>query len=176
MIRITDYAEQLIDDLDTVEWPDRVKVMQRNWIGRSEGVEFDIGVKDSDTKIRVFTTRIDTVFGMSYVVLAPEHPLVAELTAGTPQEREVAEFVQRVKNTSEVERQSAEGQLEKRGIFTGVYGINPFSGGEAPLYLAGYVLGSCGTGAIMAVPGEDQRDFDFAVVYELPVIKTTERP
>ncbi|HYH51750.1 MAG TPA: leucine--tRNA ligase [Acidimicrobiia bacterium] len=176
MFRITDYAQQLIDDLDTVDWPERVKVMQRNWIGRSEGVEFDIAVKGSETKIRVFTTRIDTVFGMTYVVLAPEHPLVPELTAGTDQEREVAEFVQRVKNTSEVERQSAEGQLEKRGIFTGAYAINPFNGAEVPLYLADYVLGSYGTGAIMAVPGEDQRDFDFALVYELPVIKTTERP
>src|SRR2546423_4679124 len=150
--------------------------MQRNWIGRSEGVEFDIAVKGADTKIRVFTTRIDTVFGMTYVVLAPEHPLVPTLTAGTSQEREVAEFVQRVRNTSEVERQSAEGQLEKRGIFTGAYAINPFNGAEVPLYLADYVLGSYGTGAIMAVPGEDQRDFDFAVVNELPVIKTVERP
>jgi len=150
--------------------------MQRNWIGRSEGVEFDLGVKGSDTKIRVFTTRIDTVFGMTYAVMAPEHPLVPELTAGTGREREVAEFVERVRNTSEVERQSAEGQLEKRGIFTGAYAINPFNGAEIPLYLADYVLGSYGTGAIMAVPGEDQRDFDFAVVNELPVIKTVERP
>ena len=176
MFRITQYAQQLLDDLDTVDWPERVKVMQRNWIGRSEGVEFDIAVKDSDVKIRVFTTRIDTVFGMTYVVLAPEHPLVPTLTAGTAQEREVAEFVSRVRNTSEVERQSAEGQLEKRGIFTGAYAVNPFNGAEVPLYLADYVLGSYGTGAIMAVPGEDQRDFDFAVVYELPVVKTTERP
>jgi len=176
MFRITQYAQQLLDDLDTVDWPERVKVMQRNWIGRSEGVEFDIAVKGSDTKIRVFTTRIDTVFGMTYVVLAPEHPLVPELTAGTGREREVADFVTRVRNTSEVERQSAEGQLEKRGIFTGAYAVNPFNGAEVPLYLADYVLGSYGTGAIMAVPGEDQRDFDFAVVYELAVIKTTERP
>src|ERR1044071_699856 len=176
MFRITDYAPQLIDDLDTVDWPERVKVMQRNWIGRSEGVEFDLAVKGSDTKIRVFTTRIDTVFGMTYGVLAPEHPIVSELAAGTGREREIAEFVERVRNTSEVERQSAEGQLEKRGIFTGAYAINPFNGAEVPLYLADYVLGSYGTGAIMAVPGEDQRDFDFAVVYELPVVKTTERP
>jgi leucyl-tRNA synthetase len=176
MFRITNYAQQLLDDLDTVDWPERVKVMQRNWIGRSEGVEFDIAVKGSDTKIRVFTTRIDTVFGMTYVVLAPEHPLVPALVAGTAYEREVTEFVTRVKNTSEVERQSAEGQLEKRGIFTGAYAVNPFNGAEVPLYLADYVLGSYGTGAIMAVPGEDQRDFDFALFYELPVIKTTERP
>ena len=176
MFRITDYAEQLIDDLDTVDWPDRVKTMQRNWIGRSVGVEFDLAVKGSEKKIRVFTTRIDTVFGMTYAVLAPEHPLVSELTAGTGREREVAEFIERVRNTSEVDRQSAEGQLEKRGMFTGAYAINPFNGAEIPLYLADYVLGSYGTGAIMAVPGEDQRDFDFAVVHELPVIKTVERP
>jgi leucyl-tRNA synthetase len=176
MFRITQYAQQLLDDLDTVDWPERVKVMQRNWIGRSEGVEFYIAVKGGGTKIPVFTTRIDTVFGMTYVVLAPEHPLVPQLTAGTAQEREVADFVQRVKNTSEVERQSAEGQLDKRGIFTGAYAVNPFNGAEVPLYLADYVLGSYGTGAIMAVPGEDQRDFDFALVYELPVIRTTERP
>jgi leucyl-tRNA synthetase len=176
MFRITQYAQQLLDDLDTVEWPERVKVMQRNWIGRSEGVEFDLAVKGCETKIRVFTTRIDTVFGMTYAVMAPEHPLVGELTAGTGREREVAEFVERVRNTSEVERQSAEGQLEKRGIFTGAYAINPFNDAEIPLYLADYVLGSYGTGAIMAVPGEDQRDFDFAVVNELPVIKTVERP
>ncbi|MDQ1487782.1 MAG: leucyl-tRNA synthetase [Actinomycetota bacterium] len=176
MFRITDYAQQLLDDLDTVDWPERVKTMQRNWIGRSEGVEFDIAVRGTDKKIRVFTTRIDTVFGMTYVVLAPEHPLVTELTAGTGREREVAEFVSRVRNSSEVERQSAEGPLDKRGIFTGAYAVNPFNGAEVPLYLADYVLGTYGTGAIMAVPGEDQRDLDFAFVYELPVVKTTERP
>jgi leucyl-tRNA synthetase len=176
MFRITDYAQQLLDDLDTVDWPERVKTMQRNWIGRSEGVEFDIAVKGTDQKIRVFTTRIDTVFGMTYVVLAPEHPLVTELTAGTGREREVAEFVSRVRNSSEVERQSAEGPLDKRGIFTGAYAVNPFNGAEVPLYLADYVLGTYGTGAIMAVPGEDQRDLDFAFVYELPVVKTTGRP
>jgi len=177
MLRITRYAEQLLDDLDTVEWPERVKTMQRNWIGRSEGVEFDIAVKGrDDLTIRVFTTRIDTVFGMTYAVLAPEHPLVSQLVAGTGQEREVAEFVERVRNESEVDRLSAEGPLERRGVFTGIYAINPFNGAEIPLYLADYVLGSYGTGAIMAVPGEDQRDFEFAVVHELGIIKTTSRP
>ncbi|MGH8998989.1 MAG: leucine--tRNA ligase [Acidimicrobiia bacterium] len=174
---ITKYAQQLLDDLETVDWPERVKVMQRNWIGRSEGVEFDIAVAGSpDLIIRVFTTRIDTVFGMTYVVLAPEHPLVSELSAGTPREREVAEFVARVRNETEVDRLSAEGPLEKRGVFTGAYAVNPFNGAKVPLYLADYVLGTYGTGSIMAVPGEDQRDFDFAVVHELPIIKTTKRP
>ncbi|MGH8972186.1 MAG: leucine--tRNA ligase [Acidimicrobiia bacterium] len=174
--RITRYAQQLLDDLATVDWPERVKVMQRNWIGRSEGVEFDIVVNGSDEPIRVFTTRIDTVFGMTYVVLAPEHPRVPELARGTSQEREVAEFVERVRNESEVDRLSAEGPLEARGVFTGAYAVNPFNGAKVPLYLADYVLGTYGTGAVMAVPGEDQRDFDFAVVQELPIIKTTVRP
>jgi leucyl-tRNA synthetase len=179
--RITRYAQQLLDDLETVEWPERVKVMQRNWIGRSEGVEFDIAVNGPETgkpaePIRVFTTRIDTVFGMTYVVLAPEHPRVPELSKGTAQEREVAEFAARVRNESEVDRLSAEGPLEARGVFTGAYGVNPFNGAKVPLYLADYVLGTYGTGAVMAVPGEDQRDFDFAVVQELPIIKTTVRP
>jgi leucyl-tRNA synthetase len=174
--RITRYAQQLLDELETVDWPERVKVMQRNWIGRSEGVEFDISVNGSEEPIRVFTTRIDTVFGMTYVVLAPEHPRVPELSKGTAQEREVAEFVERVRNESEVDRLSAEGPLEARGVFTGAYGVNPFNGAKVPLYLADYVLGTYGTGAVMAVPGEDQRDFDFAVVQELPIIKTTVRP
>jgi leucyl-tRNA synthetase len=173
--RITAYAQQLLDDLETVDWPERVKVMQRNWIGRSEGVEFDIAVEGGDTLIRVFTTRIDTVFGMTYVVLAPEHPLVPQLTS-KDQAKEVAEFVERVRNESEVDRLSAEGPLERRGVFTGTYALNPFNGARIPLYLADYVLGSYGTGAIMAVPGEDQRDFEFAVVHELGIIKTTQRP
>jgi leucyl-tRNA synthetase len=174
--RITRYAQQLLDDLETVDWPERVKIMQRNWIGRSEGVEFDIAVKGTDTTVRVFTTRIDTVFGMTYVVLAPEHPDVDQLIRGTPEEREVRTFVERVRNESEVDRLSAGGELERRGVFTGVYAVNPFNGAEMPIYLADYVLGTYGTGAIMAVPGEDQRDFEFAVVHELGIIKTTERP
>jgi leucyl-tRNA synthetase len=174
--RITTYAQQLLDDLETVDWPERVKVMQRNWIGRSEGVEFDIAVKGTDTTIRVFTTRIDTAFGMTYVVLAPEHPLVDGLVKGSADEREVRAFIERVRNESEVDRLAAEGPLEKRGAFTGAYAVNPFNNVEMPIYLADYVLGTYGTGAIMAVPGEDQRDFEFAVVHELGIIKTTRRP
>jgi leucyl-tRNA synthetase len=174
-LRITDYAQALLDDLDTVDWPERVKTMQRNWIGRSEGVEFDIAIKNSDATIRVFTTRIDTVFGMTYVVLAPEHPLVERIT--TEQHRqEVTKFVEKVRKASEVERLSTDTALDKRGVDTGARAINPFNGAEVPVYLADYVLYGYGTGAIMAVPGEDQRDLDFATVYELPVIKTTERP
>ena len=176
--KITDYADQLLDDVEALDWPERVKVMQRNWIGRSHGVEFDIPIAGRDDlgPIRVFTTRIDTVFGMTYVVLAPEHPLVAELVRGTGQEREVTEFVDRVRLESEIDRLSTEGELDKRGVDTGAKAVNPFNGAEVPIYLADYVLAGYGTGAIMAVPGEDQRDYDFAVCYELPVIRTTRRP
>jgi leucyl-tRNA synthetase len=176
--RITDYADQLLDDLDGLEWPERVKVMQRNWIGRSEGVEFDIPVKDRPDldPIRVFTTRIDTVFGMTYVVLAPEHPLVPHLVKGTDREREVLAFVERVRAESEIDRLSTEGPLEKRGIDTGAKAFNPFTDEEVPIYLADYVLATYGTGAIMAVPGEDERDHEFATVHELRIVKTTQRP
>ncbi len=173
--KITDYADQLLDDLDTLDWPERVKIMQRNWIGRSEGAEFDLQVARSDKTIRVFTTRPDTSFGMTYVVLAPEHPLVPALT--TDGEREAVEaFVAEVSTHSEVERQSAEGPLNKRGVFTGAYAVNPFNGEDVPIYLADYVLMGYGTGAIMAVPGEDQRDWDFAEAYDLPIVETVQRP
>jgi leucyl-tRNA synthetase len=173
--KITDYADQLLDDLETLDWPERVKIMQRNWIGRSEGAEFDLTVAGSEKRIRVFTTRPDTSFGMTYVVLAPEHPLVPELT--TDEQRPVVEtFVAEVSTHSEVERQSAEGPVNKRGVFTGSYAINPFNGEQVPIYLADYVLMGYGTGAIMAVPGEDQRDWDFAEAYGLPIIETVQRP
>jgi leucyl-tRNA synthetase len=182
--RITAYADQLLDDLDTLDWPERVKVMQRNWIGRSEGAEFDLAVADApgagraaDARpaIRVFTTRPDTSFGMTYVVLAPEHPLVADLT--TPGQRAAVEaFVAEVSTHSEVERQAAEGPVEKRGVFTGSYAVNPFNGQPVPVYLADYVLMGYGTGAIMAVPGEDQRDWDFAEAYDLPIVRTVQPP
>ncbi len=174
--KITAYAEQLLDDLDTLDWPERVKIMQRNWIGRSEGAEFDLPVSGRDDRsIRVFTTRPDTSFGMTYVVLAPEHPLVAQLT--TDEERAAVEaFVAEVSTHSEVERQSAEGPVEKRGVFTGAYAVNPFNGEQVPVYLADYVLMGYGTGAIMAVPGEDQRDWEFAEAYDLPIIRTVKPP
>jgi leucyl-tRNA synthetase len=182
--RITAYADQLLDDLDTLDWPERVKVMQRNWIGRSEGAEFDLAVADAPgagrgadagPAIRVFTTRPDTSFGMTYVVLAPEHPLVADLT--TPGQRAAVEaFVAEVSTHSEVERQAAEGPVEKLGVFTGSYAVNPFNGQPVPVYLADYVLMGYGTGAIMAVPGEDQRDWDFAEAYDLPIVRTVQPP
>src|SRR3954454_7992273 len=174
--KITDYAQELLDDLDRLDWPERVKTMQRNWIGRSEGAEFDLVVEGRDErKLRVFTTRPDTTFGMTYAVVAPEHPLVDELT--TPDRRdEVQQFVGHVTLETEVERQTTEGSLEKRGVFTGSYVVNPFNDRPVPVYLADYVLMGYGTGAIMAVPGEDQRDWDFAKAYDLPIVRTIQPP
>jgi leucyl-tRNA synthetase len=182
--KITDYADELLADLDGLDWPERVKTMQRNWIGRSEGAEFELRVsggadnvdsQGADTSISVFTTRPDTSFGMTFVVLAPEHPLVPSLV--TDQTRtDVDAFIERVRKETEIERQSTEGAIEKRGIFTGSYAINPFNDQPVPIYLADYVLMTYGTGAIMAVPGEDQRDWDFAKAYDLPIVRTVQPP
>ncbi len=168
-LKITDYAEELLQGLDALEgWPDAVKTMQRNWIGRSEGAEFEMPVCDADgvpdspgRSVRVFTTRPDTSFGMTYAVLAPEHPLVAEITR-PEQKPAVDEFVALARQATEEDRLAVEGGLEKRGVFTGAYLLNPFTRKPVPLYLADYVLMGYGTGAIMAVPGQDQRDWDFA--------------
>jgi leucyl-tRNA synthetase len=173
--RITDYADALLAAEDDLDWPERVKTMQRNWIGRSEGAQFEMAVVGSDHRIEVFTTRPDTAFGMTFVVLAPEHPLVDEIV--TPERvTEVNAFVARVRLEPEFERESAEISVEKRGIFTGAYAVNPFNGKEVPIYLADYVLMGYGTGAIMAVPGEDQRDWEFATAYGLPIIRTVQPP
>ena len=177
--KITDYAEELLNDLDTLEWPDRVKAMQRNWIGRSEGVEFDLTFADDpDKAIRVFTTRPDTAFGITYAVIAPEHPLLDELTTND-QRASVAALVERASKESEVVRTASSeggGALEKRGAFTGSYVLNPLNGESVPVYVADYVLGTYGTGAIMAVPGEDERDHAFALAYGLAVVHTTQVP
>ncbi|HEV2370393.1 MAG TPA: class I tRNA ligase family protein, partial [Acidimicrobiales bacterium] len=173
---ITRYADDLLGALDDLDWPERVKTMQRNWIGRSEGAEFELKVEGRpELALRVYTTRPDTSFGMTYAVLAPEHPLVAELT--TPERRsEVEAFVERVTRETEIQRQSTEGALDKRGVFTGSHVVNPFDGRPIPVFLADYVLMSYGTGAIMAVPGQDQRDWDFARVHGLPIIRTVQPP
>ncbi len=177
--KITDYADELLSELDTLEWPERVKAMQRNWIGRSEGVEFDLALaSDPQRAIRVFTTRPDTAFGITYAVIAPEHPLLEELTTNE-QRFNVTALVERASKESEVVRTaSSEGgaALEKRGAFTGSYVINPLNGETVPVYVADYVLGTYGTGAIMAVPGEDERDHAFAAAYGLPVVHTTQVP
>src|ERR1019366_4938016 len=177
--KITEYAEELLDSLGPLEWPERVKAMQRNWIGRSEGVEFDLPLAyDSSKVLRVFTTRPDTGFGVTYAVVAPEHPLLDTLTTDDERAR-VNEVVLRASNTTEIERSTTSSEgigLEKRGAFTGSFVINPFTNEQVPVYVADYVLGSYGTGAIMAVPGEDERDFEFAKVHGLSVVRTVQPP
>ncbi len=164
--RITNYAEELLD-FSELEWPERVVAMQRNWIGRSTGVEFRLGVAEQPgTEIAVFTTRIDTVFGMTYVVLAPEHPLVEQLTV--PEQRAaVAAYQEQARRQSEIERLSLE--KDKTGVPLGTHAINPFNGERVPIWIADYVLTTYGTGAIMAVPGHDERDFAFAQKFGLPI-------
>jgi leucyl-tRNA synthetase len=172
-LTITDYAQELLDDLDTLTgWPERVKAMQANWIGRSEGaeVEFtlcDEGGEPTDRRITVFTTRPDTLFGCSFFLLAPEHPLVGELTSGTEFETDVRSIVDMAAKETSVER--AGNDRTKRGAFTGRYVINPVNGEKVPVWVADYVLMDYGTGAVMAVPSGDQRDFDFARFYGLPI-------
>lgn len=166
--RITAYADELLRDLDHLQgWPDKVLTMQRNWIGKSIGAEILFPLADREGSLRVFTTRQDTVYGATFVSLAVEHPLALELCRGTRQEKAVKDFVEWVKNTSVISRSSEQG--EKEGIFTGAYCTNPFSGEKIPIYLANFVLMEYGTGAIMAVPAHDQRDFEFARKYGLPI-------
>lgn len=164
--KITDYADRLLSDLSELKgWPERVKTMQENWIGRSEGAEFSFAVPELNEKISVYTTRHDTVFGVSYVVLAPEHPMVEKLIAGKENAQAVRDFVERVRNMSEISRTSSE--FEKEGIFTGSYAINPFTGEQVPIWVANYVLVEYGTGAVMGVPAHDERDWVFATKYNL---------
>jgi leucyl-tRNA synthetase len=174
--KITAYADELLAWCDRLPgWPERVLTMQRNWIGRSEGAEFDLPVAGQpDLAIRVFTTRPDTVFGMTYAVLAPEHPLVDQVVTTAAERAALAAFRADVAKQSEIERLAAD--RPKRGLRLGARAINPFSGAEIPLFIADYVLMAYGTGAIMAVPGEDQRDWDFAREHGLPIIETVRRP
>jgi leucyl-tRNA synthetase len=174
-LRTTAYADELLESLDALDWPERVKVMQRNWIGRSEGVEFDLPlVGHEDLSLRVFTTRPDTSFGMTYAVIAPEHPLVDVLT--TEDRRPAVERIRSAaSHATELERTSA-AETEKTGAFTGGQVVNPFTGQAIPVYVADYVLMRYGTGAIMAVPAEDERDWDFAHLHGLPVVRTTQPP
>ncbi len=165
-LKITDYAEELLD-FSKIEWPERVCLLQRNWIGRSGGVEFSIGVAGHpELSFRVFTTRPDTVYGMSFCVLAPEHPLVDGITS-SDRAGEVESYRFKAARESDIERLSTE--RERDGVFTGAYAVNPMSGEEVPIYVADYVLLTYGTGAIMGVPAHDERDFDFAVRYGLPI-------
>lgn len=167
--RITDYAESLLENLDTLDgWPDKVKIMQKNWIGKSEGAEVTFQIEDYDKGLDIFTTRPDTLFGVTYMVLAPEHPYLKDLVAGSPHEKEVLDYVEKVQHMSDIQRSAATG--EKTGVFTGRYCINPVNEKRVPIYISDYVLMGYGTGAIMAVPAHDQRDFDFAKTFGLEII------
>ncbi len=169
--KITAYAEELLSGLDGLDWPEKTKNMQRNWIGRSTGCEIEFEAESGD-KIRVFTTRCDTVFGVTYIVLAPEHPLALKLT--TPEQEEaVKAYIDYASKANEIERLSS--TREKTGVFTGSYAVNPLNGRRVPIYLADYVLASYGTGAVMAVPAHDERDFAFATKYHLPIEKVIEK-
>jgi leucyl-tRNA synthetase len=164
--KITDYAEELLQKLDDLDWPERTKIMQRNWIGKSVGANIDFHLADHDGAVTVFTTRADTLFGVSYVVIAPEHPLVDAITTADrlPAVREYQEYAKR---QSEVDRLST--TKEKTGVFTGAYAIHPLTGERIPVWIADYVLATYGTGCVMAVPAHDTRDHEFAVKYELPI-------
>ena len=168
-LKITDYADRLLDNLDKLEgWPDKVKTMQRNWIGKSYGANINFEIKDSDKVLEVFTTRADTLFGATYMVMSPEHPFVNELVAGRPEEAAVLEYQEKARRMSDIERTSTTN--EKTGVFLGRYAVNPVNGKEIPIYISDYVLMGYGTGAIMAVPAHDQRDFDFAKAFGLDII------
>ncbi len=165
--KITDYAERLLEGLDRLPgWPDKVKIMQRNWIGRSEGLEINFKTEAEDD-IPIFTTRPDTIFGVTYIVLAPEHPLVSKLTKGTKYEKQVNEYVYKIQSMNEITRTSSE--TEKTGMFIGSYAVNPVNNERIPIWIANYVLTDYGTGAVMGVPAHDERDFEFAGKYKLPV-------
>lgn len=166
MLRITAYADRLIDDLNDVDWPENIKDMQRNWIGRSEGAEVTFNIDGFDETFTVFTTRPDTLFGATYAVLAPEHPLVDKITTAD-QRAAVEAYLDEVKHKSDLERTDL--AKDKSGVFTGAYAINPVNGEKMPIWIADYVLISYGTGAIMAVPAHDERDYEFAVKFELPI-------
>ena len=171
MLKITAYADRLAKDLDGLDWPQSTIELQRNRIGRSEGTEITFKIKDSDKTFKVFTTRADTLFGCSYCCLAPEHPLVQELV--TPEHKaEVDAYIEKCSHKSDLDR--TELNKDKTGVFIGRYAINPINGAEVPLFIADYVLASYGSGAVMAVPAHDERDYAFAKKYNLPIKKVIE--
>ena len=170
--KITAYADELLAEIDSLDWPEKIKTMQKNWIGRSEGAEVEFAVVDSDLKIKVFTTRVDTLFGATFLVLAPEHPLAQQLTTDETRPQ-VEAYVKETLRKSEIERQE---NKEKTGVFTGSYAYNPATGAKMPIWLSDYVLLGYGEGAVMAVPAHDERDFAFAEKFDLPVVKVIEKP
>ena len=170
-LKITDYADVLLKDLDLLKgWPERVKIMQENWIGRSEGLEFSLDVPELGEKIAAYTTRPDTVYGITFLALAAEHPLIERICQNNPKAEEIRAFCKKAQNQSEMERTSSES--EKDGIFTGLYAINPFNGNKVEIWVTNYVLAEYGTGAVIGVPSEDQRDWMFATKYNLNIIIT----
>lgn len=171
MLKMTAYADRLLEDLDDLDWPEPVKEMQRNWIGRSEGAQVTFKVKDSDKTFDVFTTRPDTLFGVSYTVLAPESKLVQEIT--TPEQKAAVDsYIKKIESKSDLERTDL--NKDKTGVFTGAYAINPVNGKEVPVWISDYVLASYGTGAVMAVPAHDDRDYAFATKFGLPINRVIE--
>jgi leucyl-tRNA synthetase len=174
-LKITDYVERLLRGLDRLDgWPERIKAMQRNWIGKSEGVTFSLDVENVEAQIEVFTTRIDTVFGVTFVAVAPEHPVVAKILERMPKSRKrVEEFADSLKSKSELERTQL---MEKTGVPTGAYAINPLSRERVPIWVTNYVLAEYGTGAVMGVPAHDERDFDFAKKHRLPIAQVITTP
>ncbi len=175
--RITEYAEQLVEHMRQIEatWPEKVLKRQRDWVGRSEGAHIDFAVRDSNKKIRVFTTRIDTIFGATAIVLSAEHPLIDDLLAASPLKNEVMAFARKVKSEKAASVRAPEEEEQKEGINTGVLAINPFSGESIPVWVANYVLMDYGTGAVMSVPAHDERDFEFAQKYSLTIRRVIER-
>jgi len=173
VLKITEYADRLLEGLDKLDWPASTKEMQRNWIGRSEGAEVDFAVDGQALRIRVFTTRPDTLFGATYMVLAPEHALVDRIT-GKAERKGVEAYRAQAAGKSELER--SELQKDKTGVFTGAHAINPANGAKIPIWIADYVLAGYGTGAIMSVPAQDQRDYEFAKKFALPIVRTVEPP
>ncbi len=168
-LKITDYADRLLDNLEKLEgWPQKVKTMQKNWIGRSVGAEVDFAIKDFDQKLKVFTTRPDTLYGVTYMVMSPEHPFIDALVSSTEYEPAVREYQDKVQKMTDIERTSTTN--EKTGVFLGRYAVNPLNGREVPIYISDYVLMDYGTGAIMAVPAHDERDFEFAKKFGLSII------
>ena len=173
MLKITAYADRLLEDIEDVDWPESIKEMQRNWIGKSEGVDVDFVIKDTDASFTVFTTRPDTLFGATYCVFAPEHPLLEQITIDG-QRSAVRAYVDEARNKTDLQRTDL--AKEKTGVFTGAYAINPANDKAIPIWVADYVLMGYGTGAIMAVPAEDDRDWEFAKTFNLPIIRTVQPP
>jgi len=168
--KITQYAERLLDDLELLDqWPQRVKLMQDNWIGKSWGVAIDFPLKEGSEKIKCFTTRVDTIFGATFLALNYQHPAVNQIIADSPDKEKIKQFIEKIKSQQISDRLID--NFEKEGIFTGKYVVNPMTGKKIPIWIANYVLTEYGTGAIMCVPAHDQRDFQFASKYKIPIVK-----